>query len=207
MIKNLIFDFGKVLVDYDFEAFFKEHVPDVERRQELTPLLYNEAFQRQLDREEKSFDEILEDVVNKNKGLEPEIRFFKVHYPEIVTGEIQGMKDLLIQMKKEGYKLYGLTNWCSKVYSTMERFDIFRLLDGQIISSEEHVIKPEPAIYQCLFERFNLKPEECVFTDDRAENIEGGRALGMEGIVFHDAKQYEQELRWVLEEKKNVNYQ
>ena len=90
MIKNLIFDFGKVLVDYDFEAFFKEHVPDVERRQELTPLLYNEAFQRQLDREEKSFDEILEDVVNKNKGLEPEIRFFKVHYPEIVTGEIQG---------------------------------------------------------------------------------------------------------------------
>ena len=55
MIKNLIFDFGKVLVDYDFEAFFKEHVPDVERRQELTPLLYNEAFQRQLDREEKSW--------------------------------------------------------------------------------------------------------------------------------------------------------
>lgn len=46
-----------------------------------------------------------------------------------------------------------------------------------------------------------------MFTDDRAENIEGGRALGMEGIVFHDAKQYEQELRRVLEEKKNVNYQ
>ncbi len=48
MIKNLIFDFGKVLVDYDFEAFFKEHVPDVERRQELTPLLYNEGFNANL---------------------------------------------------------------------------------------------------------------------------------------------------------------
>jgi len=76
----------------------------------------------------------------------------------------------------------------------MEQFPIFRLLDGQVISSEEHVIKPEPAIYQCLFERFNLKPEECVFADDRVENIEAGRALGMEGVVFTDAEQYEKEL-------------
>lgn len=87
MIKNLIFDFGKVLVDYDFEAFFKEHVPNVERRQELTPLLYNEAFQRQLDREEKSFDEILEDVVNKNKGLEPEIRFSRCIILRLLPGK------------------------------------------------------------------------------------------------------------------------
>ena len=81
----------------------------------------------------------------------------------------------------------------------MAQFEIFNLLDGYIISSEEKVIKPEAEIYHCLFNRFNLKPEECIFADDRAENIEGGRRVGMEGIVFTDARQYERELRILID--------
>ena len=109
------------------------------------------------------------------------------------------MEELLTQLKSEGYKLYGLTNWCSKVHQTMAQFDIFKLLDGSIISSDEKVLKPEPAIYQRLFDRFNLKPEECIFTDDRPLNIEGSRRMGMDGIVFKNARQYERELRELLE--------
>ena len=71
-------------------------------------------------------------------------------------------------------------------------------INQEEISSEEKVIKPEPEIYQRLFDKFNLKPEECIFADDRAENIEGGRRLGLDGIVFKDAKQYERELREYL---------
>ncbi len=140
----------------------------------------------------------MEEWIEKNKEFEAEIRNFNDRYSEIVTNEVEGMYDLLTRLKSEGYKLYGLTNWCSKVYLTMAQVPIFKLLDGQIISSEEHVIKPEPEIYQRLFTRFNLKPEECIFTDDRAENIEGGRRLGMDGIVFKDAKQYERELKELL---------
>ena len=195
MIKNLIFDFGKVLVDYDFEAFFRKYIPDTERCRAFTPVLYNEELQQLLDREERPFEFIMEEWIEKNKEFEPEIRYFNEHYPEIVTNEVEGMYDLLTRLKANGYKLYGLTNWCSKVYLTMAQFPIFKLLDGQIISSEEHVIKPEPEIYQRLFTKFNLKPEECIFADDRTENIEGGRQSGMDGIVFKDAKQYERELR------------
>ena len=198
MIKNLIFDFGKVLVDYDFEAFFRNYIPDTERCQAFTPVLFNEELQQLLDREERSFEVIMEEVIEKNKEFEPEIRFFNEHYPEIVTNEVEGMYELLTRLKAEGYKLYGLTNWCSKVYLTMAQFPIFKLLDGQIISSEEKFIKPEPEIYQRLFTKFNLKPEECVFADDKAVNIEGGKRLGMAGIVFTDAKQYERELRKYL---------
>ena len=201
MIKNLIFDFGKVLVDYDFEAFFKKHVPDEERRRNLSPILYNVELQQLLDREDKPFEEIMEEVVDKNKEFEHEIRIFMRLYPEIVTGEVPGMRKLLAQMKEEGYKLYGLTNWCSKVYSTMDRFEIFKLLEGEVISSELHLIKPEAAIYNSLFEKFHLNPKECVFTDDRPENIEGGKALGMDGIVFLNALQYERELRTILDSR------
>ena len=195
MIKNLIFDFGKVLVDYDFETFFRKYIPDAERCRAFAPVLYNVEVQQLLDREERPFDEIMEEIISKNRDFEPEIRSFIANYTEVVTGEVKGMRELLTQLKAEGYKLYGLTNWCSKVYQTMEQFEIFRLLDGYIISSEEKVIKPEAEIYERLFGRFGLKPEECIFTDDREENIEGGRRLGMDGIVFENAKQYEAELR------------
>ncbi len=198
MIKNLIFDFGKVLVDYDFEAFFRKYIPDAERCRAFTPVLYNVELQQLLDREERPFEVIMKEWIEKNKEFETEIRYFNEHYPEIVTNEVKGMYNLLSQLKTEGYKLYGLTNWCSKVHLTMAQFPIFKLLDGQIISSEEKVIKPEPEIYHRLFNKFNIKPEECIFADDRAENIEGGKRLGMGGIVFTDAKQYERELRQIL---------
>ena len=77
----------------------------------------------------------------------------------------------------------------------MEQYDIFNLLDGYIISSEVHKIKPEPGIYQCLFDRFSLKPEECVFADDKEENVEASRKEGMPAIVFKNAEQFEAELR------------
>ena len=197
-MKNLIFDFGKVLVEYDFEAFFRSFIPDAERCRAFTPVLYNEKVQQMLDREERPFDVIMEEIIAQNRDFEPEIRTFIDRYPTIVTGEVEGMRDLLSRLKAEGYRLYGLTNWCSKVHLTIAQFEIFKLLDGYIISSEEKVIKPEPAIYQRLFDRFNLKPEDCIFADDRPENIEGGRRMGMEGIVFKDAQQYESELRKLL---------
>ena len=198
MIKNLIFDFGKVLVDYDFGAFFCRYITDEERCRAFTPVLHNVEVQRIFDREERPVEEIIEEIICQNREFEAEIRFFDEHYPEIVTNEVEGMRELLIRLKAEGYKLYGLTNWCSKVYLTMAQFEIFKLLDGYIISSEEKVIKPEAEIYHRLFDRFNLKPEECIFADDRAENIEGGRRVGMEGIVFTDARQYERELRILI---------
>ena len=195
MTKNLIFDFGKVLVDYDFEAFLRTYILDTARCQAVNAVLCAVELQLLLDREVRPFEVIMEEWIGGNREFESEIRYFSEHYPEIVTHEVEGMYDLLTQLKAEGFKLYGLTNWCSKVHLTMAQFPIFKLLDGQIISSEEKVIKPEPEIYQRLFKKFRIKPEECIFTDDKVENIEGGRRLGMDGIVFTSAKQYERELR------------
>ena len=90
------------------------------------------------------------------------------------------MRSLLERLKQEGYRLFGLTNWCSKVHVTMKQYPIFELLEGRLVSSEEHLIKPERAIYERMCEKFALKPEECVFADDRMDNIEAARAYGRE---------------------------
>jgi HAD superfamily hydrolase (TIGR01509 family) len=179
-------------------------IPDADRCKAFTPLLFNEEIQQLLDREAKPFNEIMEEVIKQHPSFESEIRMFNEHYTEIVTEEIKGMRDLLTQLKLEGYKLYGLTNWCSKVYQTIEQFEIFKLLDGYVISSEEKFIKPEPEIYQRLFAKFNLCPEECIFTDDKEENIIGSERLGMKGIVFKNAKQYEEELRQMISDSKKL---
>lgn len=203
MIKNLIFDFGKVLVDYDFDQFFNRYFTDEKKRDAAISLLTTEELQSTLDREEKPFDETMQDLISKHTEYKDEIETFFTRYPDIIIGEIPGMRQLMTQLKAEGYKLYGLSNWSKKVYLTMEQYkEIFGLLDGYVISSEEKLIKPEPAIYQRLFQKFGIKPEECVFADDKMENIEGSRSQGMEAILFHNAEQYEKELRTLLANNK-----
>lgn len=204
MIKNLVFDFGKVLVDYDFPMFYRRYIGDEGKLEKFTLLFENEEMFRTLDREVRPFAETMESLIAEHPEFEREIRIFDRQFSEIVTGEMEGMRDLLLQLKKEGFRLYGITNWSSKVYPIMEQYPIFRLLEGQVISSEEKLLKPEPEIYLCLCERFGLTPSECLFTDDKAENVEGARRVGMAGIVFENAVQYERELREMLRLNENV---
>ncbi|MCI5450952.1 HAD family phosphatase [bacterium] len=201
MTRNLVFDFGKVLVDYDFVDFFRRLIPDARRCMQLASIMTDDETLRRFDREEKPIEELVKDLISENPAFEDEIRLFAERYPEIITGEMPGMKELLVRLKGEGFSLYGLSNWCSKVYVTMGQYDIFQLMDGYVISSEEHLVKPEAGIYHRLYEKFGLKPEECIFADDKQENIEGARRTGMRGIVFENAAQYERELRRMLREE------
>ena len=94
------------------------------------------------------------------------------------------------KLKQSGFKLYGLTNWSDTIYRVMEKFDIFQLLHGVVISCEEHFIKPEKEIYLRLCDKYSLKPSECLFTDDRMVNVLGAKAIGMEAVLFTTTKKY-----------------
>ncbi len=198
MIRNLVFDFGRVLVDYDFERFLSTFIDDPETKRWFVQATCNSEFVNRCDKGDETFEEIIHDAQARYPQWRRELQIFHDRQIEALTGEVAGMSQLLSRLKGEGYRLYGLTNWSNAVYPVMRKYSIFSLLDGQVISSEEHVIKPDPAIYHCLFDRFGLKPEECVFTDDKAENIKGSQAVGMEGIVFRNAQQYERELRSII---------
>ena len=72
----------------------------------------------------------------------------------------------------------------------MHKYEIFNLLDGQVISCEEHLVKPEKEIYLRLCERYGLEPAECLFTDDRVENVEGAKSVGMNAVLFTSPENY-----------------
>lgn len=198
MIKNMIFDFGKVLVDYNYftvlDKIFDTHAHAEDFLSRMMAEKWNECF----DRESRPFDQIISDMQQAMPQYRNEIRQFGDRYTDLVTGEIKGMRALLVRLKAEGYKLYGLSNWCSKVHITMQQFPIFQLLDGRVISSEEHVIKPSEEIYERLCMKFGLDAHECVFADDLTANIEAARRVGMHGICFENARQYETELRRII---------
>lgn len=194
MIKNLIFDFGKVLVDYDFVSIMSGWFTDDERRQRFLGCIMTPYWGERMDREDVPFGEVIREMQAAYPEFADELHLFDERYLDFVTGEVPGMRELLTSLKQQGFRLYGLTNWCSRVHSTMRQYGIFSLLDGQVISSEEHLIKPDTAIYQRLFERFGLDPAECVFTDDKPENVEGSIRAGMDAILFVNAEQYAQEL-------------
>ena len=76
-----------------------------------------------------------------------------------------------------------------------ERFMTFLdYVDGGILSYRENLIKPDPAIYQLLMERYDLNPEESIFIDDTPQNVEAARKLGIHGIEFHTREQVLQEM-------------
>ena len=201
MIKNLIFDFGKVLVDYDYFFILDQIFASHEQAEEFYRHLMDDRWNERLDREDRTFEQIISDMQQAMPQWHDEIQQFGDRYTEFVLGEMKGMRGLLVRLKAEGYRLYGLTNWCSRVRVTMMQYPIFQLLDGRIVSSEEHVVKPEEAIYELTCMKLGLKPDECVFADDKTENVEAARAYGMCGICFKNAAQYEAELRDIIAEK------
>lgn len=62
------------------------------------------------------------------------------------------------------------------------RFDFTDLIDGKVVSGFEKLVKPQPEIYELLLSRYKLKPQECVFLDDRIANVEAARKMGIESI-------------------------
>lgn len=198
MIKNLIFDFGKVLVDYNFSLVINEFFANDRDREEFTNIVITDEFMRKCDTEDIPFIELIESMKSQYPSLSVPFQLFYDRFNDVVTGEVPGMYQLLQEMKGRGYKLYGLTNWCSKVHDVMRKYDIFKLLDGAIISSEEHMVKPDANIYLRLCDKFSLKPEECLFTDDKPINIDGARNVGMKAVVFTDARQYRQDMERIL---------
>ena len=80
----------------------------------------------------------------------------------------------------------------------INKFDIFNLIEDSLISKDVHQLKPNKDIYESFLNKFDVKAAECVFIDDKPENIEGCKTVGMNGIVFKNSNQLKHELDKLL---------
>lgn len=194
MIRNIVFDFGKVLVDYSFPQFLSTFIKDEQQMLQFSSVLCSRVVVDRFDRGALSFHEIIEETRAEHPQWSSYLDEFERRQLEAVTNEVPGMRSLILRLREKGYALYGLTNWSETVYPVIEKFGILRMLDGRVVSSEEKIIKPDVAIYHRLCEKYGLKEEECFFVDDKPINVEGAIAAGMEAVVFIGAEQLEREM-------------
>ena len=194
-MQNIIFDFGRVLVEFDPHRLYDPVFGgDWEKAEWFHHNITTPDFYDRIDRGD-DLAQCVKDLQALHPEYAKEIALYDTNYHDMVGDAIHGMTELLTELKTRGYHLYGLTNWSYKVYAVMERLPIFRLLEGTVISSEEHLIKPDPRIYQCLIDRYELQPSESIFVDDKQKNVDAAKACGMGGLLFTSADQLRSDLQ------------
>lgn len=103
---------------------------------------------------------------------------------DVFIVETPGIRELIALLKDRRYHVYGLSNWSSKLSEVKEKYGIFGLITDELVSKDVYLLKPDPAINQASLNKFHLKAESCLFLDDKKENIEGYRQVGVLGIRF-----------------------
>ncbi len=188
MIKNIVFDFGGVLVKHDFRTFFARQLGSEEQADWFLANILTEANNNLLDKGEKPFDHYIDQWCRTWPDYADTIRAFDRHYTDMFVCEIPGMTQLMADLKAAGYRLLGLSNWSVKVFDVMKKFpEPFKELEGWLISHEVCLMKPDVEIYRAFCQRFGVKADECLFVDDRPANIAGAQHAGMHATMFTSA--------------------
>lgn len=199
MIRNIVFDIGNVLTDYRWKEFLQDKGFDeamVERIARASVL--NPAW-NEIDRGVWSEEEILQAFIKKDPEIEEEIRLAFADIRGLVTPRDYAIP-WVRELKEKGFFVYYLSNFSHKAQmECAEALTFIPFTDGGILSYREKLIKPDPAIYKLLLDRFGLKAEECVFLDDVLQNVEAARECGLYGIRFETKEQAEAELKALLE--------
>ena len=182
-ITTVIFDIGNVLTDFCWERHFMKLGFSPEIYEKVADATVRSKAWGEFDRGIAEED-VLGMFIENDPSVEAEIRRMFSNIADTIH-----MYDTTIpwimDLKSKGYKVLVLSNLSNKTLSECEKdMKFLNYIDGGILSFRDGVVKPEPEIYRLLIERYFLNPEECVFIDDRRENIEGARKFGMHGIVF-----------------------
>ncbi len=201
MIKNIVFDYGAVLIDWNPHYLYDPYFGDRAKADRFLGEICTLEWNTTLDGGRPFHEACLEKAAQYPEFKEP-IMMYETGWRKMVNGEIPGMFDVVKTLKDRGYKIYGLTNWSAETFPWVrETFPIFTLLEGMVVSGEEFLLKPGPEIYNLLLKRYGLKAEECVFIDDNPANAEGARRVGMKGLVFRGADTVLHDLAPILAEE------
>lgn len=184
MIKNIVMDMGNVLIDYAPQKTLERYCRSEEEKRMIMEQLFCSDIWIMGDRGEIVNDEryalVKEHLPESMHGT---LRLVVDHWQEDLA-PMPGAEEFVRKCRADGYRMYVLSNACQLFYEYFPRNIDETLFDGIMVSSSVKLIKPDPRIYELLCSTYDLIPEECVFIDDRPENVEAARGIGMKGIVF-----------------------
>lgn len=195
MIKTVIFDIGNVLVDFCWEPFFRSFGFPEDIFDRLAKATVQSPDWKEFDRGVLTDEEIIRRFIAVDPEIEPQIRQVMADLSGIVAKR-EDTVAWIRALKGKGYQVLVLSNFSHKAETDCkETLSFLEETDGGILSYQEKLIKPMPAIYWTLLSRYGLKAEECVFLDDMERNIRAAEAFGIHGILFRSREQAVEELK------------
>jgi 2-haloacid dehalogenase len=192
--KAVVFDLGGVLIDWDPRHLYRKLLADEAAVEEFLATVCTPEWNAELDRG-RPFAEGVAELVERHPEHAATIAAYHERWPEMVAGDIPGTVEVLAELRAAGVPLYALTNWSAETFAiTRGRFEFLEWFDGLLVSGEERVTKPDPAIFQLLLDRFGLDPTATVFVDDSEANVAAARRLGFDAIRFTGHEELRREL-------------
>jgi putative hydrolase of the HAD superfamily len=198
MIKNVVLDFGNVLVRWSpgevIERCFGLPSGSAENVSRAVAL-FRTPIWLALNRGEVSVAEA-QHVYRTEHGLtdaESHALFFHIMAHEV---PIDGTENIAQRLKAAGFRLFGLTDNVREIVAHLRQtYSFCNILEGVVVSADVGILKPDRRIYEHLLQSFDLARDETVFVDDVPANVEGARQAGMEALVFTTAPDCERDLR------------
>lgn len=184
MIRNIVFDMGGVLLHYDPSHFVDLLHTGAEDKALLMREVFNTVTWFRMDRgtigEEEAAASMKENLPPRLHGAVDRL----IRWWELELRPMDGMEELLRELKELGYGVYLLSNATVRQPEYFGRVPASRYMDGRLVSAFYHLLKPQHEIFEAFLEKFALKAEECFFVDDSVANVESAYCLGIAGAVF-----------------------
>lgn len=201
MIKNIVFDLGNVLLDFNPDIYLEKLGYSGKIKENLKSAIFETKEWLLLDRGSITEKEAIKKWKESNPSLKKEIEKIIFSWEKILKVKKDSL-EILKKLADKDYNLYVLSNFHQKAFDYItEKYDFLNYFEGKIISAKVKMIKPEAEIYEHLLNKFDLKAAETLFIDDSKENIEAALKQGIRVIHFEDAVNLERELKLYLKKE------
>ena len=184
----VVFDVGNVLYGWDPESFLVRQIADDAARLRFIEDSGFYAWHESLDGG-RPYAEAAAELEEKFPEYAALIAAWSDRFGETISGPVPGMPELVADLDGRGVPLFAITNFSADFWPPFHEKEraFFARFRDIVVSGEEKLLKPDPAIYYRALDRFRLRPADALFVDDRRINVEGALAVGMKAHLFTDA--------------------
>ena len=184
MIKNVVLDMGNVLLDFRPEYVMDQFCSSEEEKDVIRRELFEGPEWPLGDRGDiKDKDRYDMVKVRVPEKYHEALKNCALHW-DICMDPLDGAKEFCEKVKEKGYKIFVLSNASDLFYVYFPKFLPLDFFDGVFVSSDYLMLKPDVEIYKTFLDKYGLKGEECLFIDDRQDNIEGAGKAGLNTFRF-----------------------
>lgn len=195
-IKNIIFDLGGVLIDWNPRYLFTEVFESETEMDYFLTEICSPSWNEEQDGG-RSLENGTKILVNKHPEYRSQIKLFYGEWHKMLGGAIDSNVRLLRKLKaSDRFGIFALTNWSAETFPTaLALYDFLHEFEGILVSGVEKLKKPDPAIYHLMLDRYDLEANSTLFIDDNLRNVKAAAKMGIQGVHYTDDKSLQKSLK------------